>query len=447
MARLQQSGHQIGCIYDIGASICAWSQEVQAVCPQARFEMFEPLAGCHPELDARSRADEIVNGCMHPVALADVTGVAKMKVLGGHGVGSTTLIVDSDFRKSTQIIDVPAFRLDDYVAAQRLMPPDFIKLRTQASELRIIRGATQTLRQASFILVATWNRRVYGPETPLFHELAAVLFEQDYLLHEFLSLDEGRDPDGTLRWFDAVFINKRIGKSVPTTQPCEVPAKVRVADDWRRSLRERFPFPDGNLPPSYYFSLDGGGRNIIEALIAERKMNLLVEVGSFLCGSSIQWLRSSPTVEVIGIDPWKDKTLSAIERYTENPLFDNCFAEIQDRNEFLESLKANGIFASAMANVKEFRGRFYPFVGTSPQALHELSAMGCVPDMIYFDSDKVLDDLKVAHMLFPGAILAGDDWTWGADQGYPVRQSVTTFCNEHGYRVQVERATWIIHRD
>ncbi len=212
LRRLQLSGHHFNCFYDIGASICAWSQEVQSVCPQARFEMFEPLAGRHPELDANTRADEVTNGCMHPVALSDTTGVAKMKVLGNRGVGSTTFLVDSDFRRETQLVDVPAFRLDDYVAEQGLAPADFIKLRTQASELGIIRGATQTLKQATFLLVATWARRVYGPETPLFHELSAALYEQGYVLHEILSLDEGRDPDGTLRWFDAVFINKRVSK-------------------------------------------------------------------------------------------------------------------------------------------------------------------------------------------------------------------------------------------
>lgn len=94
------------------------------------------------------------------------------------------------------------------MAKRQLPQPDFLKLDTQAAELKILKGAVKTLHKTQFILLETWARRVYGPETPLFHEVAAWLYQQDFVLYEILSLDEGRDADGTLRWFDAVFVNK-----------------------------------------------------------------------------------------------------------------------------------------------------------------------------------------------------------------------------------------------
>jgi len=73
-----------------------------------------------------------------------------------------------------------------------------------------------------------------------------------------------------------------------------------------------------------------------------------------------------------------------------------------------------------------------------------LAAVGVRPDLIYFDSNKVLDDLRVCRELFPAAILCGDDWTWGKDQGYPVQVAVNDFCHRYGLTVTARRATWII---
>lgn len=98
--------------------------------------------------------------------------------------------------------------MDDFVKINNLPFPDFIKLDTQASEMKILKGALESLKNAKYLLCETWIRKVYGPETPLFHELTTFLYAHNYVLFEMLSLDEGRDSDQTLRWFDAVFINK-----------------------------------------------------------------------------------------------------------------------------------------------------------------------------------------------------------------------------------------------
>lgn len=42
----------------------------------------------------------------------------------------------------------------------------------------------------------------------MFQELAAWLYERDFVLLDMLLNDAGRDADGTLRWLDAVYINK-----------------------------------------------------------------------------------------------------------------------------------------------------------------------------------------------------------------------------------------------
>jgi FkbM family methyltransferase len=210
IAALIRRGYDFSVVHDIGANIGEWTEAVCQVLPRAQFELFEPLAGRVAEVDAGSRFAGLPNVRLHAVALSDHTGPGEIKVLGDAGVGSSILVLDADRRKKLTIIPCECWRLDDLVAARGLPQPDFLKLDTQAAELKVLSGAVETLKAVKFVLLETWMRRVYGPETPLFHEIAAWLYAHDFVLYEILSLDEGRDADGTLRWFDAVFINKAV---------------------------------------------------------------------------------------------------------------------------------------------------------------------------------------------------------------------------------------------
>jgi FkbM family methyltransferase len=210
---LKARGFAFKSIFDIGANTGRWTQAVQGIFPEARFDMFEPLAGRHPELDKAAVFHELTNHFLHKIVLSDLNGSVDFKVLDTRGVGSSILVLDSDRSTDLEIIRVESWRLDDYVQSHGLPKPDFIKLDTQASELRILMSAVNTLKEVKFILTETWARRIYGPETPLFHELSAFLYEQNFLLFDIISPDEGghtagREANGELRWFDAIFINR-----------------------------------------------------------------------------------------------------------------------------------------------------------------------------------------------------------------------------------------------
>jgi hypothetical protein len=209
-------------------------------------------------------------------------------------------------------------------------------------------------------------------------------------------------------------------------------------------LRKRYPFPNIEGVQSFYFSLDAGGRDLVIDLIKEKKLDLMIEIGCFLCGSTIQWLESRETLTVIGVDPWKADFAAILKRYDGNPVFEPCFAKIDDRQAFIKSVQEHGSYISALANVKKYNDRFIPVKAYSPQVLYELYDMDIRPQLIYFDSNKVLDELNVCRELFPDAILCGDDWTWGADQGFPVQKAVNDFCQRHRLSVTVKRATWMI---
>lgn len=214
---------------------------------------------------------------------------------------------------------------------------------------------------------------------------------------------------------------------------------------WPKLLREKYSLPDIAGINSYFFSLDGGGRDLIIEALRKNAVKVMVEIGSFLCGSAIQWLQAVEDLAVIAVDPWDRDFAATLERFDRNPLFQHCFARIPDRAAFIESVRAHGPYASALANVAPYLNRFFPARACSPAVLYELADLGIRPGLIYFDSNKVLDDLPVAARLFPGAILCGDDWTFGAAQGYPVREPILKLCHEHGFSCTVKGASWLLH--
>lgn len=65
-------------------------------------------------------------------------------------------------------------------------------------------------------------------------------------------------------------------------------------------------------------------------------------------------------------------------------------------------------------------------------------------DWVYIDGDHsfqtVLADLQLCMAkVKPGGIIAGDDFTWGPDEGYPVQRAVTEFVQRHGLTGNLNR--------
>jgi len=224
-------------------------------------------------------------------------------------------------------------------------------------------------------------------------------------------------------------------------------SKLKEEHESLKQLANKFKWPEiPNTIKNYHFSLDGGGRSLIKEEIYRSNAKIILEIGVFLGGSALEWLSISEDLVVVGIDPWEAKFSKIIERYSLDPLFKPCFENIRDIPEFIESLRTNGSFISALANLRKFKNRFIPVQGYSPSVLYQIKQTGLRPDLIYIDSNKVMDDLLVCYTLFPNAILCGDDWTWGREKGYPVKAAVESFSLEHGFRVRNQRATWIIEK-
>ncbi len=206
-----------------------------------------------------------------------------------------------------------------------------------------------------------------------------------------------------------------------------------ITENEVHTLSAEYPWPV--VRPTFSpadWMLDGGGKELIFARIGKGESFLVLEIGAFLGSSVKQWLAVSPNVYVIAIDPWEG------DWWVD-------YARKNGRNSLAEQFaREDGPYLTFLSSLWKFKERLFPVRGKSPEKLYELANLGVKPDLVYFDSNKTGDDIDVVHQLFPDAILTGDDWTWGLEQGYPIRASVRKFAHKHNFKIVSDRATWVL---
>ena len=210
-------------------------------------------------------------------------------------------------------------------------------------------------------------------------------------------------------------------------------------------------FPWGEHEP-FHLALDAngrGGREIILREIADKDVKLMAEVGCFLGGSSLHWLRSKPDLTVIGVDPWDGNWAAYIEQMAQDPVMSRHVWHMSDEEitRIVALLRRHGNFGVALNNLRLYKERFVPVRRPSPEALYYLAQREIPLDMIYIDAFKHRDDLDAAHALFPDALLCGDDWLWPDETGaFVMQQHIKEFAHEHGFEVEASRQSWVLHR-
>jgi len=228
-------------------------------------------------------------------------------------------------------------------------------------------------------------------------------------------------------------------------------AVSRITWGLKALLRDN-PWPEfiyGEIEP-FQLALDNNGRSgreLITDVIREKKITLMVEIGSFLCGSTLQWLRASEKLTVIGVDPWDGNWAAYISRMATDPVRSRNVWHLSDaqHSAIVLNLRHYGNFCVAMNNVRLYKSRFYPVRRRSPEALSYLHARELTPELIYIDAGKHREDLDTAHRLFPQAVLCGDDWLWPDETGaLRMQENVKAFAAEHGFEIRAARQTWLL---
>lgn len=224
-----------------------------------------------------------------------------------------------------------------------------------------------------------------------------------------------------------------------------------VFGSWRiktklQALRRKNPWPDiSELDgrPSYVWTLDGGGRNLIEDLIRERQPKVFLEVGVFVGGSALRWLRNSPDhMTLIAADIWDQATENwVLEIPSVHP---SWIVDSEAVVALQAALKEFGIYKVALHNLRDFRDRVIPLRMSVAMLYGYLKGL-VEPDIIYIDANKERQDYVLAHETFPRSILCGDDWAWqDAEGNLAVRPFVYELAEKRNCDVVADQATWVL---
>ncbi len=213
-----------------------------------------------------------------------------------------------------------------------------------------------------------------------------------------------------------------------------------------QTLRSQNPWPDIHEldgQPSYVWCLDGGGRHVILDLIRERKPKVFLEVGVFVGGSSLQWLRnSSDDMTLLAADTWDHRAEAFVFKMAREPA--PWIVDIEPVQALEMPLREHGIYKVALHNLRNFRNRVIPLRMAAVELYSYVKSFG-EPDIIYIDANKERQDYVLAHETFPNAILCGDDWGWRNKQGeMVVRSYVYEIAKARDCTITAERATWAL---
>ena len=213
------------------------------------------------------------------------------------------------------------------------------------------------------------------------------------------------------------------------------------------TLKATYPWPDVSSIRAWDYTLGGQGRHLVDSIILSLPANpVMIEIGCFLGASAKRWLQLRDDLTLIGLDRWDDRLVDISKRYVGRPALTRAYPDIAVQEQFVSDIESQTPYMTCLANLQDYKDRFIPVRGNSPEGLYEIAKTGVKADLVYIDAGKKRDDLEVSHELWPQAHITGDDWHWGRTRDFPMRQVVNGFAQDYGFAVEADHATWILKR-
>lgn len=202
----------------------------------------------------------------------------------------------------------------------------------------------------------------------------------------------------------------------PSSRPDDRP---RLAE-----LAAAHPWPDErpSVPANGHGWLSTSSKELLGSILNDRT-RLVLELGSWM-GLSTRFIADhAPHAVVIAVDHWQGN------------------AEHQHDPELRRLLPA--LYETFLTNCWQYRSRLIPLRMTVSHGLDEISRLGIAPEVVFIDAEQdyeaVKADLSRIRLLFPEAIVVGDDWN---REG--VQRGVVDVVREQGGVVGVHGTAWRI---
>ena len=193
-------------VYDIGAATGRYAAAIAKVGTVSHVIAFEPLAESYAELERRALESSRIR-CFR-LALGDENGRVELHRSAWRDTSSLLPVAEtirSEFPLAAQIEGtetVEVARLDDVVAAHALPLPDLVKIDVQGVEDRVLRGAVESMVDATVCVIEVSFRPLYEGSA-LFDDVYAAMRDAAF---ELVGFDTPLyDSDGGLLQANAVF--------------------------------------------------------------------------------------------------------------------------------------------------------------------------------------------------------------------------------------------------
>jgi len=192
-----------------------------------------------------------------------------------------------------------------------------------------------------------------------------------------------------------------------------------------------FPVTKPNVPVDMHGWFDDRNKEFLKDIITPQ-MKVIVELGAWL-GTSTRWLCDNSSAKVFSVDHWQGSI------------------EHQGRKDVKDKLST--LYETFLVNCWSHKDRIVPVRMNTISGMHYIHDNDIVPDMIFVDAsheyEDVLKDLETANMLFPRAILCGDDWSWRnrkQDKRKTVKEAVKTFSKQKKLKIIHNSRCWMIKK-
>lgn len=186
---LKQLGFEPKKILDIGAYVGNWASMVQTIWPEAKIKMIEPNidvapAGAIQALLGKEMKEEVIYF------------VTKNEIATGNSIYlEQTSYFDNSEKRKMKMVTLDSLKLR----------ADLIKIDTQGSELDILNGGEETVKEAEFVLLETQNLE-YNSGAPKTLELMNKMDDLGFQLFDITQIHHL--PTGEMMQVDMLFARK-----------------------------------------------------------------------------------------------------------------------------------------------------------------------------------------------------------------------------------------------
>lgn len=196
-----RNGLQINTVIDAGAAFGHWTRMCRELLPRATYLLIEPLAQYDDWLD--------------PLC-AEFSNVSRIKAAAADQIGQATFYLHDDWCGSSlyreaegaqvdgRPTEVQVTTIDTLTQEFQLPGPFLLKADVQGAELKVLDGATATLKQTEFILLET-SLFEFFKGGPLIDKIMVNLRQHGFVVYDILN-PQYRLLDNALGQVDLVFV-------------------------------------------------------------------------------------------------------------------------------------------------------------------------------------------------------------------------------------------------